>query len=64
MIFRVRWWIESYTGRRRSIDRAHTALQAALNTEGIAAPFPTQSLDLEIGQKTTERLSKAFREPS
>jgi MscS family membrane protein len=64
MIFRVRWWIESYAGRRRAIDRAHTALQAALNAAGMAAPFPTQSLDLEIGQDTTERLSETFRELS
>jgi MscS family membrane protein len=61
MVFRVRWWLESYSGRRRSIDRVHTALHAALAEAGISAPFPTQSLDLEIGQDTTERLSKAFR---
>ena len=64
MIFRVRWWIESYAGRRRVIDRVHTALHAALNKEGMTAPFPTQSLDLELGQKTTEQISKAFRELS
>lgn len=64
MIFRVRWWIESYAGRRRAIDRVHTVMQSALNAAGIAAPFPTQSLDLELGQKTTEQLSKAFRELS
>jgi small-conductance mechanosensitive channel len=61
MIFRVRWWLESYSGRRRSIDQVHTALQAALTEAGMSAPFPTQSLDLEIGQDTTERLSKALR---
>jgi small-conductance mechanosensitive channel len=62
MIFCVRWWIESYAGRRRAIDRVHTALHTALNKEGITAPFPTQSLDLELGQKTTEQLSETFRE--
>jgi small-conductance mechanosensitive channel len=64
MIFRVRWWLESYAGRRRSLDRVHTALQAALTEAGISAPFPRQSLDLEIGQDTTERLSEVLRERS
>lgn len=63
MIFRVRWWLESYSDMRHSIDRVHTALKAALDAAGIQMPFPTQSVDLEIGQEAAERFSKAFREP-
>jgi small-conductance mechanosensitive channel len=48
MIFRVRWWIESYADTRRVIDRVHTALQIALDKAGVDLPFPTQTLKLEL----------------
>jgi small-conductance mechanosensitive channel len=48
MIFRVRWWIESYTDTRRVIDRVHTALQIALDQAGVDLPYPTQTLKLEL----------------
>jgi small-conductance mechanosensitive channel len=51
MIFRVRWWIESYIDTRRMFDRVHTALQNALDEAGIESPFPTQSVDLLMEQK-------------
>jgi MscS family membrane protein len=46
MIFRVRWWIETYADTRRVTDEVHTALQAALDKAGIKSPFPTQSIYL------------------
>jgi MscS family membrane protein len=49
MIFRVRWWIESYVDTRRMLDRMHTALQHALDKAGIEAPYPTQTVHLEVG---------------
>jgi MscS family membrane protein len=49
MIFRVRWWIESYVDTRRMLDRMHTALQHALDEAGIEAPYPTQTIHLEVG---------------
>ncbi len=48
MIFRIRWWIESYVDTRRVLDRVNTALQIALDNAGIESPFPTQNLHLEI----------------
>ena len=48
MIFRVRWWIESYVDTRRVIDRIHTALQHALDEAGIISPFPTQNINLRV----------------
>jgi len=38
MIFRARWWIESYEDTRRMFDKVHTALQKALETAGIEIP--------------------------
>jgi small-conductance mechanosensitive channel len=49
MIFRVRWWIESYIDTRRVQDRVHTALQRALDAHGIESPYPTQNLNVRLG---------------
>jgi small-conductance mechanosensitive channel len=40
MIFRVRWWLESYVDTRRMFDRVNTALYKALEKENIQLPFP------------------------
>jgi small-conductance mechanosensitive channel len=48
MIFRVRWWIESYVDTRRVIDRVHTALQHALDGAGIESPLPIQNVNLRV----------------
>jgi MscS family membrane protein len=63
MMFRVRWWIESYEDTRRIYDRVNTALQRALDEAGIEMPYPTHSLDLRVEPETADRLSQAFREP-
>lgn len=44
MIFRVRWWIETYADTRRITDKVHSALQRELDAAGIDMPFPTQSV--------------------
>ena len=54
MIFRVRWWIESYIDTRRVFDRVHTALQLALDEAGIECPFPTQSVNLLMEHKAAD----------
>jgi small-conductance mechanosensitive channel len=41
MIFRVRWWIESYADTRQMYDSIHTALQEALDAAGVEMPYPT-----------------------
>ncbi len=40
LIFRVRWWLESYTDTRRMFDKVNTALYTSLNNAGIEIPFP------------------------
>jgi MscS family membrane protein len=59
MIFRVRWWIESYVDTRRVVDRVHTAIQGALDRAGIESPYPTQNLNLQVDPATAERLVRA-----
>ena len=56
MIFRVRWWIESYEDTIRIYDRVHTALQQALDAAHIDMPFPTQTVNLNVGPGTAEQI--------
>ena len=46
MIFRVRWWIDSYVDTRRMFDRVNTALQKALDEAGIEMPFDTMDINI------------------
>ena len=57
MKFRVRWWIGSYTEKRKMYGLVNTVLQETLDAAGIEMPFPTQTLNLEIKEETVERLS-------
>jgi len=56
MIFRVRWWIESYEDTRRIYDRVHTALQKALDASGIDMPFPTETVNLRLEPQASDEL--------
>ncbi|GAB4427586.1 MAG: mechanosensitive ion channel [Anaerolineales bacterium] len=47
LIFRVRWWLESYVDTRRMFDRVNTAMYNALNEAGIDIPFPQQVVHLQ-----------------
>ena len=46
MVFRVRWWIETYADTRRMFDKVHSALQEALDEAGIK--IPNDQLDLNL----------------
>jgi MscS family membrane protein len=62
MIFRVRWWIESYEDTRRMYDRVNTALQEVFDAHGIDSPYPIHTMNLQVDKKTAANLSEAFRE--
>jgi small-conductance mechanosensitive channel len=47
LVFRVRWWIESYVDTRRMFDSVNTAIYQALQAEGIEIPYP----QLEVRQR-------------
>ncbi len=48
LIFRVRWWLESFVDTRRMFDRVNTAMYNALNEAGIEIPFPHQVVSHKI----------------
>jgi MscS family membrane protein len=47
LVFRVRWWIESYVDTRRMFDSVNTAIYQALQEKGIEIPYP----QLEVRQR-------------
>jgi MscS family membrane protein len=62
MIFRIRWWIESYEDTRRMYDRVNTALQEVFDAHGIDSPYPIHTMNLQVDRETAANLSKAFRD--
>lgn len=46
MMFRIRWWIESFEDTRHVYDRVNTALQRALDDAGVDMPFDTYNINL------------------
>lgn len=50
MIFRVRWWLDSYEDTRRMFDRVNTAMYGALQREGIKLPAPQRELHHYFGE--------------
>jgi small-conductance mechanosensitive channel len=64
MLFRARWWIESYEDTRRIFDRVNTALQKALDAEGIESPFTTYDVNFKLSEKEVDNLSKAIAAPA
>jgi small-conductance mechanosensitive channel len=64
MIFRVRWWIESYVDTRRVEDAVHTAMQKALDAAGIDCPYPTSTIRLEVDPPPLPRRVRVLPAPS
>ena len=62
MMFRVRWWIQSYEDTRQFYDRVNTALQNALDKAGIESPFTTYDIHLKTGAETAGGTSQPIEE--
>lgn len=62
LVFRVRWWIESYVDTRIMFDRVNTAIYNALEAAGVEIPFPQSDIhhkiDLEDVSRFGEMLDK------
>jgi small-conductance mechanosensitive channel len=61
MIFRVRWWLDSYIDTRRMFDRVNTAILRALDEANIEIPNPARDLNHKIGDTELRKLVAAFR---
>lgn len=58
LVFRVRWWLNSYVDTRRMFDKANTAMYKALNQAGIEIPFPQRDVHLKVEGSGLEGLGK------
>ena len=61
ILFRVQWWIGTYAVRSRTLDRVHTALQAAFDQANIPFASTTQSVKLQVDAETVRRVSSTFK---
>ncbi len=62
MIFRVRWWLDSFVDTRRMFDSVNTAIIHALDEAGIEIPNPVRDLNHRFGEAELLKLAAAFRE--
>lgn len=61
LIFRVRWWIDSYVDTRQMFDKVNSAIYYALNEEGIATPFPQQDVHHKIDPEDVDLIASVLR---
>jgi MscS family membrane protein len=61
---RVRWWVASYSEKRRSTDSVNAAIQELANREGIDMPDPTYNLNnsVSLNEEEVQRIAKALKE--
>lgn len=61
LIFRVRWWLDSYVDTRRMFDRVNTAMYSALNEAGIEIPFPQQVVRHKVDPSDEDEFIKILQ---
>ncbi|MFC2030670.1 mechanosensitive ion channel family protein, partial [Chloroflexota bacterium] len=61
MIFRVLWWIDFYQDWERAYDCVHTSLRNALKEADIESPYPSQSLKLQVDDRTLTEVWQAWQ---
>lgn len=59
LVFRVRWWLDSYYDARRMFDKVNSAIYEALN-EAVISISPPQQVDTyhHVSDQTVEQVSK------
>jgi MscS family membrane protein len=60
LIFRVRWWLDSYYDTRRMFDKVNTAIYYALNEANIEIPFPQVGIHHIENQDNRNGISRKF----
>jgi MscS family membrane protein len=57
LIFRVRWWLESYEDTRRMFDRVNTAVYRALLEKDIDVPYPQCVVHHQIDEVQVRKIA-------
>ena len=60
LIFRIRWWLETYVDTRRMFDRVNTAIYQGLRGAGIEIPFPQQVVTYKMDSSEDGRSVEMF----
>lgn len=58
LVFRVRWWLDSYVETRQMFDQVNSAIYKALGKAGIEIPFPQR----DVHHKISPEQGKGFAE--
>ncbi|MBT3239931.1 MAG: mechanosensitive ion channel [Chloroflexi bacterium] len=58
LLFRVRWWIDSYIDTRQMFDKVNSAIYKALGRENIEVPFPQQDVHLHIDAEGLKKFNE------
>ena len=61
LVFRVRWWLESFVDTRRMFDSVNTAMYNALNEAGIEMPFPQRVVSHKIDPSDRDGIIEVMR---
>jgi len=61
IIFRIRWWIDSYIDTRRMFDKVNEALLKGFNEANIKMPNITYDLNLKVDDQNVKDFSEAVR---
>jgi small-conductance mechanosensitive channel len=62
LVFRVRWWIESYVDTRRMFDHVNTAIYEALSEAGIEIPNPQLDVHHKVDHDRAMQLAQLVRQ--
>lgn len=62
LIFRVRWWLESFIDTRRMFDKVNTAMYKALYAANIELPFPQRVVHHRINENESENFVRILKE--
>lgn len=61
LIFRVRWWLDSYVDTRRMFDAVNTSMYTALNEAGIEMPRPQRDVHHKIDTRDQAAFGKLLK---
>jgi small-conductance mechanosensitive channel len=61
LIFRVRWWLESYVDTRIMFDRVNSALYKALGEVKIEIPCPQQEVHHRVDSATISTIAQVLK---
>jgi MscS family membrane protein len=64
MVFRVRWWIHSYTDTRRMFDKVNEAMYKRLSAAGVPMPFTTYDVNIKFDPGDVDRIAELSGGPS